>query len=127
MSELNYLAFPGLKDLYQYAYLKNISLNIERTKSIRASTIISAVCVAFDVTEQRLTSKERSREITEPRHIAVKLLKDHTDLSLKSIGKLMGNRDHSTIIYASNTVSDLLETDKKFKRSYEAIKKTIFS
>ncbi|HZH55065.1 MAG TPA: helix-turn-helix domain-containing protein, partial [Sphingobacteriaceae bacterium] len=51
--------------------------------------------------------------------------KNHTKSSLKSIGAFFGGRDHSTVIYACQTVEDLIETDKKFKSYVQDIQKKL--
>jgi chromosomal replication initiator protein len=60
-------------------------------------------------------SPTRKREIVQARQISMYLSKSLTKSSLKSIGAFYGGRDHSTVIYACQTVEDLIDTDKKFK------------
>lgn len=49
--------------------------------------------------------------------------KEFTSHSLKSIGYHFGGRDHSTVIHSVQTVSDLIDTDKKFKASIQELQK----
>ena len=61
----------------------------------------------------------------QPRQIAMSLAKKYTQCSLAVIGKQCGDKDHSTVIHAIKTVSNLLETDKQFKMLYTEIEKKI--
>lgn len=97
--------------------LKNFIKNA--SKEISIESIQKLVCEYFEVPMEMIKSKTRKREIVQARQISMYLAKNYTKSSLKSIGMHFGGRDHSTVIYACQTVDDLIETDKKF-RSYVA-------
>ncbi|WP_158674017.1 helix-turn-helix domain-containing protein [Pedobacter sp. KBW01] len=83
--------------------------------------IIQGVCNALEVDYESLASKNRSDENVEARFIIFKLLREHTDLSLKSVGALF-NRDHSTVTYGVSEFCDLFEIkDKLFMRKLEKV------
>jgi len=67
------------------------------------------------------TSKGRYRHEVEARQIAMYILTLKTHASLKEIGRYFGGRDHSTVIYAKETVLDLMDTNKFFKHKVEEI------
>lgn len=93
--------------------LKNFIKNVSREISIEY--IQKLVCEYFEVPVEMVKSKTRKREIVQARQISMYLAKNLTKSSLKSIGQFFGGRDHSTVIYACQTVDDLIDTDKKFK------------
>ncbi|OYX93274.1 MAG: chromosomal replication initiation protein DnaA, partial [Sphingobacteriia bacterium 35-40-5] len=93
--------------------LKNFIKN--SSKEISMEYIQKLVCEYFEVPIEMVKSKTRKREIVQARQISMYLAKLHTKTSLKSIGAFFGGRDHSTVIYACQTVDDLIDTDKKFK------------
>ncbi|MXV13683.1 chromosomal replication initiator protein DnaA [Hufsiella ginkgonis] len=93
--------------------LKNFIKNSSR--EISMEYIQKLVCEYFEVPVEMVKSKTRKREIVQARQISMYLAKSHTKTSLKSIGQFFGGRDHSTVIYACQTVEDLIDTDKKFK------------
>ncbi|MDX1905033.1 MAG: chromosomal replication initiator protein DnaA [Thermonemataceae bacterium] len=70
-----------------------------------------AVCQYFGVTEQDLKGKTRTKSLALARQIAMYLCKEYTELSLKAIGFHFGGRDHSTVIHAVQTISDMRELD----------------
>ena len=63
-----------------------------------------------------MISKNRSSDIARPRQIAMYLGRNLTNISLASIGKRIGNKDHATVLHACNTVTNLIETDRSFKQ-----------
>ena len=105
------------------AMLKNFIKNSH--KEISIEFIQKLVCDYFEVPVEMVKSKTRKREIVQARQISMYLAKSYTKTSLKSIGAFFGGRDHSTVIYACQTVVDLIETDKKFKSYVQDIQKKI--
>lgn len=103
--------------------LKNFIKN--SSKEISMEYIQSLVCEYFEVPIEMVKSKTRKREIVQARQISMYLAKLHTKTSLKSIGAFFGGRDHSTVIYACQTVDDLIDTDKKFKAYVADIQKKL--
>lgn len=103
--------------------LKNFIKN--SSKEISIEIIQKLVCEYFEVPIEMIKSKTRKREIVQARQISMYLAKSLTKTSLKSIGVFFGGRDHSTVIYACQTVEDLIETDKKFKSYVTDIQKKL--
>lgn len=103
--------------------LKNFIKN--SSKEISMEYIQKLVCEYFEVPIEMVKSKTRKREIVQARQISMYLAKFHTKTSLKSIGAFFGGRDHSTVIYACQTVDDLIDTDKKFKGYVADIQKKL--
>ena len=103
--------------------LKNLIKNANREISI--DYIQKLVCEYFNIAVEDVKSKTRKREIVQARQIAMYFAKDLTKASLKNIGSHFGNRDHSTVIHACQTVNDLVETDKKFRYDVDELGKRI--
>ncbi|WP_442591191.1 chromosomal replication initiator protein DnaA [Pedobacter sp. AW31-3R] len=103
--------------------LKNFIKNT--TKEISMDYIQKLVCEYFEVPVEMLKSPTRKREIVQARQISMYLSKSLTKTSLKGIGAFYGGRDHSTVIYACQTVEDLIDTDKKFKGYVTDIQKKL--
>jgi chromosomal replication initiation ATPase DnaA len=61
------------------------------------------------------------REISNARMSAMVLIRQHTTMSLKSIGKAIGGRDHTAIIYASATVPNHCDVDANFKSNFKKL------
>jgi chromosomal replication initiator protein len=79
----------------------------------------------MDVSEDQIRGKTRKREVVRARQIAMYFAKKHTEHSLKDIGLHFGGRDHSTVIYANNTVADRMENDDQFRDTVDQIGRKI--
>ncbi len=103
--------------------LKNFIKNT--TKEVSMDYIQKLVCDYFEVPVHLLKSPTRKREVVQARQISMYLSKGMTKSSLKTIGAFFGGRDHSTVIYACQTVEDLIQTDKKFRAYVTDIEKKL--
>ncbi|HLK97363.1 MAG TPA: chromosomal replication initiator protein DnaA, partial [Hymenobacter sp.] len=83
------------------------SIVVDSEREVTIDSVQEVVADFYNVTIADLKAKSRKRELVHPRQIAMYLAKEKTDLSLKSIGYHFGGRDHSTVIHAIQTVSDL--------------------
>ena len=66
-----------------------------------------------------MTSARRSRNVARPRQVAMYLAKMFTDRSLPEIGRMFGNRDHTTVIHGIKQVTLIMETDPDFRERVE--------
>jgi chromosomal replication initiator protein len=66
--------------------------------------IIDETAAYFGLSREDLVSPNRSRPLTNARHIAMYLLRECTGQSLVKIGEIFGGRDHSTALYGINRV-----------------------
>ncbi len=94
---------------------------------LTADRIISAVAEQFNVDEDRLLSRERSRLVALPRQVAMYLIRNETTASLPSIGKALGGRDHTTVMYGCEKVADMLETDDALRRQVLLLRERLYS
>jgi chromosomal replication initiator protein len=88
------------------------------------NSIITLVANTLEIAEADILSHNRTREIVDARYIAMKIIRDNYKLSLISIGKMFNN-DHTTVIYALNQVSDLMETNKQFQDKFKKVSKQL--
>lgn len=61
-----------------------------------------------------LRSARRAREVARPRQVAMWLARKYTPLSLPSIGRAIGNRDHTTVMHAARRVDEMLAEGHPF-------------
>lgn len=101
------------------------SLAVSRKTAVTVEDIQKIVADVFDVTEEQLRGKTRKAEIVIARQTAMYLTKEMTQLPLKTIGSQFGGRDHSTVIYACQIISDQLANNDRFREKYDRIKKKI--
>ena len=92
---------------------------------ISVEKIGDLVCEYFALPMDTLMSKTRKREIATARQVAMYLSKQYTKSSLSAIGKIIGNRDHATVLHACGVVNDLMDTDKTFRLSVQELEQRI--
>lgn len=104
--------------------LKNI-ISPNKKREITPQFIIEVVAEHFNLSVDKMESKNRSATVARPRQIAMYLCKEMTDYPLESIGQFLGGRDHSTIIHGANKVAEEYEKNSELREEVDAIKKKI--
>ena len=66
-----------------------------------------------------MTSARRSRNVARPRQVAMYLAKMFTDRSLPEIGRMFGNRDHTTVMHAVKQIAKFMAEDPDFNEQVE--------
>ena len=105
-------------DLAQHI-IKGIVRN--ESKPITIDDILQVVCKHFNLESAAIHTKSRKREVVQARQIAMFLAKNYTELSTSKIGKLIGNKDHATVLHACKTVKGQLEVDRSFHEEVDCI------
>lgn len=90
--------------------------------------IVYAVAHVHDMTVEELISNRRSRRFIYARAVAIRLLRDLTwenglpRFSYPQIGRIMGGRDHTTILYAIEHFDEYCATDPEMRDVYETLR-----
>ena len=100
-------------------------VNSDEVKAITIEDIIAKVCSHYNIEESTIHVKCRKREVVQARQMAMFLAKKHTDNSLSKIGKMIGNKDHATVLHACKIIKDQIEVDKALKAELEEIEMTL--
>jgi chromosomal replication initiator protein len=89
------------------------------TQQVEASPelVINTVAEVFKVSVEDLKGTSRRREISTARQAAMYLMRQHTDLSLPKIGEEFGGKDHTTVMYSCEKMTQLRETDADMART----------
>jgi chromosomal replication initiator protein len=77
----------------------------------RSARIEELAADYFGTTADDLRSASRDRTVTQARAFAMYLLRKHTRMSFPEIGRLMGNKRHSTVLMAVRRVQQMLDHD----------------
>ena len=84
-------------------------------KPLTIDDIMEAVCAHFNVTATAVNSKSRKRDLVVARQVSMFLAQKYTKIPASRIGRLVGNRDHSTVIHSCSQVEQRLKVDQDFK------------
>jgi chromosomal replication initiator protein len=99
---------------------------LPRRSDVEPEEVLQTVANAFGVQVDRMLSRDRSREVALPRQIVMYLLREESHISLPSIGETLGGRDHTTIMYGCNKITDLLERDDRLRRQVVEIRENLY-
>ena len=109
------LAAEALKDI--------VSPNENR--QITPELIMEIVSEHYSISVQDLKSTKRNANIAIPRQIAMYLCREMTDAPLKTIGLMLGGKDHSTISYGAEKIAEEIKINDTLNNTVDIIKKKI--
>ena len=121
---LSFRTTIGRKDLSLDLVSEVINKLASEKKPTTLEDIIQIVCTHYDIKLNLIESKTRKKEIAFARQMIMYLTRNHTKLSLSSIGDRF-NRDHTTVIHACNSIEKYLTTNKKIKEEFDEIEAKI--
>lgn len=74
------------------------------------NSVIESTAQNYTVNVEDLLGNSRQADLILPRHTAMYLLRKELNLSFPKIAKIMGKRDHTTIMYAFNKMRKMIES-----------------
>ena len=104
--------------------LKDI-INPDMPQQITPDLILNVVAENFGVMPDDILSRKRNSEFVFPRQVFMYLCRKLTDTSYVNIAKMLGKKDHTTIIHGVNKIEDEQKTDQDLKNRIETIRKTL--
>jgi chromosomal replication initiator protein len=111
----------ALLKLIAFTALKNEKITISLAKAIlsehlercdpivHVSDIESAVATFFGITPTSMHSSKKNRTVALARHFSMYLTRKHTKMSSSEIGRVMGNKNHATVLLACKKIEGLLQ------------------
>jgi chromosomal replication initiator protein len=100
---------------------------LPRRHTLNSTHILDTVAQFYSVRVDDLIGRDRTKEITVPRQMAMYLVREETDASLPEIGQMLGGRDHTTVMHGCEKISNLIETDDSFRRQFLSIRERLYS
>lgn len=104
-----YFVNPDAYVLTNCKYVGNVDDNV------KVKVLKNIICTNMNVTEEELLSKRRNRYIVDARHLFTYLIKQETDFSLSTIGRMIGGKDHATVLHSNKVWNNLLDTDMNYR------------
>jgi len=99
---------------------------LPRRNEVHPQDLIRGVSEVFGIPVDRILGRDRSQDVALPRQIAMYLLREVAHLSLPQIGDALGGRDHTTVMYACDKISDLLERDDRLRRQVIKVREQVY-
>ena len=109
------LAAEALKDI----------ITSDNNREVTPDLILDIVSEHFGITIADLKSNKRNAEIANPRQIAMYLIRTMTESPLKTVGIILGGKDHSTVKYGVEKIAKEIKKDETLANTINIIKKKI--
>ena len=100
-------------------------INPDKPREITPTLILEAVAEHFGVMPEDITSKKRNSEFVMPRQVFMYLCRQLTETSYVNIAKMLGKKDHTTIIHGVKKIEEDLHSNEELKSKIETVKKKI--
>ena len=130
----------SLNRMVAYAQLMSVDITLDTTERIlnevtqeqsRASIdpqrILAEVASYYGLAVEDLVARNRRRAVSVPRQVAMYLLIHEIGLPPTQVGRLLGGRDHSTVIHGAGKINGEMNEDISLRHDVQAIKEAIFS
>ncbi len=101
------------------------SVLAEVTTTITADTIIDKVASFYNVKISELKGHRRLKQLVRPRHVAMYLVRSHTDHSFPEIGRLFSGRDHATVQHACKKIRGLIQRDSDIRSAIHTLERSL--
>ncbi|MGZ9164440.1 MAG: chromosomal replication initiator protein DnaA, partial [Anaerolineales bacterium] len=122
------IAFADLSGSHLTSNLVELALAdlLPQRSDVPPAKIIELVAKEWQTSVEALLGRDRSRKIAQPRQVAMYLLRKETDASLPQIGEILGGRDHTTVMYAIQKVSNEIETKTDLRKRVANVKQQLY-
>ncbi len=130
----------SLNRVVAYSQLMNVPVTLESTSrllddltldtarhAIDPERILEQVSRHYRVSNADLLGRSRSKTIALARQVAMYLLIYELELSPTDVGRLLGKRDHSTVIHGAGKINGEINEDYQLRQDVLTIKEAIFT
>jgi len=122
-TEVNFKHVELTTDLIQSFFGKPDETSNIKIK-VSPDEVITSVAKYYSLGKKQLLGDSRQRPIVRPRQILMYILKTQIGLPHQEVGRLIGGRDHTTVMHAVEKVTHLLSTDVDTQEDMKGIRKT---
>jgi len=122
------IAFADLSGSHLTSNLVELALAdlLPQRSDVPPAKIIELVAKEWQTSVEALLGRDRSKKVAQPRQVAMYLLRKETDASLPQIGEILGGRDHTTVMYAIQKVSNDIETKTDLRKRVANVKQQLY-
>lgn len=99
----------------------------EKQQVLTPDLVIREIHKYYHIAIEDLLGPKRNKELVLPRHVTMYLLRHECNMSFPEIGRIMGGKDHSTIMHGCKKIESSVSTDSRLKESLTVIKDRVYS
>ena len=90
-------------------------------KELTIEDVKQTVCEHFNLKVSQIDSRERTQRIAYARQMAMYLAEQMTDNSHIQIGRIIGNRNHATVVHALKQIKDMMNVEDHVREDVEEL------
>ena len=122
------ISYLELNGLIQQSQIDEIisKLSISSKKITTFDKILKIITESYNIKDDLLLKAIRRKEVVHPRQVLIYLLRNELDYYFASIGKKLGGKDHSTIMYACKKIEGKYRDSMEFKKELDIIRDKIY-
>jgi chromosomal replication initiator protein len=128
----------ALNRVVAYARLRGNSLTVEiasaaladlmsRPSTVTIDEILSTVANYYSISMDDLLGRGRNKELVHPRQVAMYLAREELQVTLPQIGEALGGRDHTTVMYSVEKVTQAIDSDDAVRREILALRERLYN
>ena len=87
-----------------------------RRKAISGEAVVTAVADYFSLSEDAITGRRRDKQTAMARHVTMYLLREEANMTATAIGRLLGGKDHSTVLHACSRISSEMDVEPRLRQ-----------
>ncbi|MCH9009377.1 MAG: chromosomal replication initiator protein DnaA [Chloroflexi bacterium] len=128
----------NLNRVIAYAQLTKAPITIELVKratanmaesgnarSVSDQTVIDAVSDYYGISSDAIKGRKRDKKTALARQVTMYLLREEADMGASAIGRVLGGKDHTTVLHGCDRISNQMNVDSHLRRDVINIRETL--
>lgn len=121
LTQVKIKKIPLTNELIESLLGKGVETDGKSTKKT-PEEILDTVSKYYQMGKRALLGKSRARPVARPRQVLMYLLRTELQMPFEEVGRLIGGRDHSTVMHAVNKITSLASTDVQIREDILSIR-----
>jgi chromosomal replication initiator protein len=96
-------------------------------QQVTPKKVLSRVAQHYQIKVPDLTGARRLRAVTLPRQVVMYLLRKELSLPLNEVGRILGGRDHTTVIHGEDKITKALAASDQLRLDVTTIRRRLYS
>jgi chromosomal replication initiator protein len=128
----------ALNRVVAYAQINHLSMGVETARRALADlmvrreppaleAVLRAVGAHYRLDVAEIVGRSRVARVSEPRQVAMYLMREDADASFPAIGAFLGGRDHTTVLHGCDKIARLVDRDAKLRRDVMQIRERMYA
>jgi len=98
-----------------------------RPTTVTLDELVMTVSDFYSISRDDLLGRGRNKELVHPRQVVMYLAREELQLTLPQIGESLGGRDHTTVMYGVERMTQYIDSDDNIRREVLAIRERLYN